>query len=393
MTLRVLCITPWFPQHREDQMGNFIFDSVEALSQHNCKVFTAVTHSIKSSNLIEALFKNHDFSPSHFLPALEVKNIYYWSIPRNYIRHLSNIFYRKRVKNRLVKFVVKNHIDIIHAHTEIAGLAAMDIGIETNIPWVVSIHGSNRAKGLLKSKAHEQDIKKMLRSANKVLLVGKPIWKEFSEIAGSDRNFQILFNGVRLKKAKKEISIFSKDIIRFVSVSNLHKEKGVDITLSALSKLKNNGFDCWQYDVIGDGYQREELESLVSQFGLQNHVKFYGAMNHDEVLENLTKADVFVLPSYREAFGVAYLEAMASGLLTVAVDGQGASSFITHNESGLLVEPCNSESLFECLGRVFNEQEFLREVAKKGQNQVYRDFSWSNHAKRLMQIYETLSVG
>jgi len=392
MTLRVLCITPWFPQHREDQMGNFIFDSVEALSKQDCKVFTAVTHSIKSSNVFEALLKKHDFSLCQFLPKVEVKNIYYWSIPRNYIRHLSNILYRKTVKDRLVKFVKQYKIDIVHAHTEIAGLAAMDIGIETNTPWVVSIHGSNRAKGLLKNKTHEQDIKKMLRSANKVLLVGKPIWKEFSDIASSDTNFRILFNGVRLKKAKKELSILSNDIVKFISVSNLHKEKGVDVTLSVLARLKNEGYGCWQYDVIGDGYQRDELESLARQFGLKNHVKFHGAMNHDEVLENLTKADVFVLPSYREAFGVAYLEAMASGLLTVAVEEQGASGFIIHNKSGLLVKPRNSESLYKCLKRTFDEQDLLRKMAKTGQNHVYNDFSWSNHANKLMQIYESLLV-
>jgi glycosyltransferase involved in cell wall biosynthesis len=70
---------------------------------------------------------------------------------------------------------------------------------------------------------------------------------------------------------------------------------------------------------------------------LDSKVELAGARPHEEIPQYLAAADVFILPSYREAFGIAYLEAMAAGLLVVGVRDQGPSAFIEHGISGLLV--------------------------------------------------------
>ena len=104
---------------------------------------------------------------------------------------------------------------------------------------------------------------------------------------------------------------------RLISVGNLQAGKGIDLVLRALADLNAAGHRDWTYRIIGDGPLRSELESLAASLGLTRQVVFSGSVQHQDVEAALREADIFVLPSWREAFGIAYLEAMACGLLTM----------------------------------------------------------------------------
>ena len=90
--------------------------------------------------------------------------------------------------------------------------------------------------------------------------------------------------------------------------------------------------------MIGDGKERKTLEKI------DKNVKFLGSLPHDKVLEKMRENDIFVLPSVGETFGMVYLEAMASGCITVCTKGDGVDGIIKNGENGFLVEP-NSNSV------------------------------------------------
>ena len=99
--------------------------------------------------------------------------------------------------------------------------------------------------------------------------------------------------------------------------------------------------------VIGDGKERKTLEKI------DKSVKFLGSLPHDKVLEKMRENDIFVLPSVGETFGMVYLEAMASGCITVCTKGDGVDGIIKNGENGFLVEP-NSNSVKETLLNIKN---------------------------------------
>jgi len=91
--------------------------------------------------------------------------------------------------------------------------------------------------------------------------------------------------------------------------------------LEALGKIINKlNFN---YTVIGDGPMMNSLMESASRLGLNEHVHFMGRQNHDTVIEFMKKSDIFILPSYNEAFGVVYLEALACGCAVIGVRTQG----------------------------------------------------------------------
>jgi glycosyltransferase involved in cell wall biosynthesis len=104
----------------------------------------------------------------------------------------------------------------------------------------------------------------------------------------------------------------------------------------------------------------------------------------------LRDAHVFVLPSYREAFGIAYLEAMACGLLTIGVEGQGPSAFIISGKTGLLVPPQEVAALAACLRSVLEHPGRFSKIAAAGRKHVAQEYTWLRHAERLTEVYREI---
>ena len=128
--------------------------------------------------------------------------------------------------------------------------------------------------------------------------------------------------------------------------------------------------------------------SLVNKLSLTKHVFFAGLCSHDKVCQQLKYADVFCLPSYREAFGIAYLEAMAYGLLAIGVEGEGPQAFIKHQETGLLVKPQDLDDLQMTLLQVFRQPKQMHKIAQQGRKLVLEQFTWKKHAPNLIKVYQ-----
>ena len=383
MRLRILCLTPWFPNAPGMREGNYIYDSVVAVRAEDVSVNVLLARAWKPWPQTEPTY-------SSFLPDLELQLLRYPSIPRDFFSGLSNRMRFVALLNRVVSYGIRHKVQLIHAQTEafaeVASVAAQVLGI----PSVVTIHGVNTSHRYLGTTGQRAYFRRALRACDNVVLVGEPIREFFVEIAGADTNFTVIHNGYSLLPISRRTKILVNPKIHFVSVSNLHEGKGIDLTLAALVRLRASGIKNWTYTIVGDGDQRNALERLVDEYKLAPLVRFAGAVEHAAVSPYLSEADIFVLPSYREAFGVAYLEAMASGLLAIGVEGQGAAEFIRHGENGLLAKPKNSDDLADQLRFAIENPDVARSFAEAGKKTAEEDFTWPRHAKALHGLYRDL---
>ena len=382
VSLKVLWLTSSFPTHPENGKNLYLWHPLEALKK------LGVTPVVLNMQPWKPIIK-HSIDRAQF--SIDIKNHYYFSIPRHYFRSISNYFYLFKTVRVIKKLNKLHHFDVIHAHGEIAGLAAVKISKQLNIPAVVTIHGIDMCKRVWSGFSGKQ-FEKMFNRVGKIIYVGESLKKYFQNKLDGDPNFCVLHNGFRMPSSQQlEKRVFeNKKTIHLISVSNLHEGKGVDLTLRALICLKNQGIDNWFYTIIGDGDQKNYLEGIIAQFDLSNQVRLIGACLHEIVYEHLQKSDVFCLPSYREAFGIAYVEAMAQGLLTIGVKGQGPQAFIEHGKTGLLIEPQNTDDLVQALHLAITQFQNMKEVAYAGQQYVLENFTWETHAEKLFTIYEEI---
>lgn len=381
--MRILCLTPWFPNAPGEREGNYIHDSVMALREQNIEVKVLLSRAWKPWQRNEPDYQT-------FPTDLSLEMVYYLSIPRDYLRTMSNWLLFFGLYRKTMKYARRHGVQLIHAHTEALAEVASAVASRLNIGSVVTIHGINTSHRFLGTTEQKEYFRKSLNACDRVVLVGEPLREYFASITGRDDHFRVVHNGFRLLDACGKREICTGRIKRLISVSNLHEGKGIDLTIRALAMLQEHGISDWSYHIVGDGYMRAELEQLVQSLNLQKKITFVGAVEHAEVARHLEQADLFVLPSYREAFGIAYLEAMACGLLVIGVEGQGAAEFIRHRENGLLTKPKDIDDLAGHIRFAMVSPEMTQRMAEAGCDTAMHDFNWTTHATALCSVYREL---
>ena len=142
--------------------------------------------------------------------------------------------------------------------------------------------------------------------------------------------------------------------LRLLSVARMESSegyKGIDTTLEAVALLKASGVDL-EYTVVGDGDDRRRLGRLCVNLGLQDSVRFLGAVSYEVLGREYGSCDVFVLPSSREGLGIVYLEAMSYGKPVVALHAGGVADVVVHETNGLLVSEQTAEAVGAAIGRL-----------------------------------------
>ncbi len=137
----------------------------------------------------------------------------------------------------------------------------------------------------------------------------------------------------------------SSDLVRIVYAGNLIKLKNVDVIIKALSQTDLN----YQFDIIGDGPEMENLKVLADN---NPRIEFKGRMSREQTVLKMREADIFIMVSSPETFGLVYLEAMAQGCITVGSKNEGIDGVIIDGKNGFLVNPGNVNELAECIKKI-----------------------------------------
>lgn len=173
-----------------------------------------------------------------------------------------------------------------------------------------------------------------------------------------------------------------------LSVSRLdvtERDKGIIDVIYALSKLN---IDNLIYKIVGDGNDRKYLESIVSDLNVGHAVEFAGRISDEGLLEAYQSADIFILPSSKEGFGIVYLEAMLFQLPVIAAKEKGALDVVEDGVNGLLCDFGDRKSIKGCIDKLINDSCLRSEMGKKGYEYVTEDgkFSYESYLSRVNSL-------
>jgi glycosyltransferase involved in cell wall biosynthesis len=227
----------------------------------------------------------------------------------------------------------------------------------------------------------------LYKFANKVICVSQSVKDYLIKIGEiSDEKGEVIYNPVSSpsKLQKQNQSSFT-----IVSVGRLEKGKNQQLILKALHQLEDKSI---QLILVGDGTERGSLDELIHNLNLQERVRITGFVSEPELF--LAQADLFVLPSISEGFGIAAVEAMLLGVPCLCSQVGGIPEFVVDGKTGWLFDPENQKEFIDKFHIILKMDKKIRdEIGIKGRESVVERFSEEIYIKNLERLYHKISTG
>jgi glycogen synthase len=169
-------------------------------------------------------------------------------------------------------------------------------------------------------------------------------------------------------------------------VGRLTHQKGCEFLIRAIPSLAK--YNNVKLVTVGDGYMRGELENIAQATGEGWRVRFTGFMPDSEVVDLMMSADVMVIPSVYEPFGVVALEAMAAKVPIVASEVDGLAEIIKHEYNGILTYPKDPSSISWGISRILSDPANTQRLVENGTKELACKYTWDAVAALTLECYK-----
>ena len=236
-------------------------------------------------------------------------------------------------------------------------------------------------------------VRRVLRQADVLAAVSNDLAKRAVEMYGLKREVEVVSLGMSPPDLAEPLPRcdlgLRNDRTYLISVGRLVRRKNLSVLLRALASV---GDGAVELIVVGDGPEREPLEALARTLGLSDRVHFKGYVEEVDKHRLLQAADVFVLPSLHEAFGLVYLEGMHAGLPVVATRPGGQEDYLIDGETGYLVASDDVLALTAAIRQLTSDQGLRRRMGARAK-EVAQRFTVASAAARYETIFAGLAAG
>jgi N-acetyl-alpha-D-glucosaminyl L-malate synthase BshA len=171
-----------------------------------------------------------------------------------------------------------------------------------------------------------------------------------------------------------------------IHVSNFRKVKNIPVVLEVFSEVKKTLPT--RLVLVGDGPEREAIERRAAELGVAEDVVFLG--DQEYVAEILPAADVFLLPSEHESFGLAALEAMSCGVPVVGSRVGGLHEVVTDGATGYLCDPHDAGCMTQLVLSLLTDDDFRRDMGARARDRAKRDFGRDRIVEQYLDVYKRL---
>jgi teichuronic acid biosynthesis glycosyltransferase TuaC len=391
--MRVCVVAEYYPRRRDPVLGVWAHRQALAARDAGAEVRVLALErpvppasALASAPKLARAVAGAVTQPRHDeLDGLEVEYVRFLSPPRERSYPTWDRWARGPLGKALAKLHADWPLDLVHAHYALpAAGAALAFTEQEGLPLAVSVHGGDVLGPLVSTPQARARVGGVLRRASVVLCNSKDTLIRCSSLTGSAARMTVVHLGAEApadpppKRDQPAIATLGHVVPR---------KRHVDV-LRAVTVLRTR-FPDLRWVVIGDGPERPALERLAAQLGISDSIEWLGQLAPDEALAELGRCHVMALPSLDEAFGVAYVEALACGLPAIGCEGEGGPEEIaTFGDGMLLVPPRDPDALAERIAELLGDAHELDQLSVAARHTAVDEFSWDRCGRATLKAYE-----
>ena len=279
--------------------------------------------------------------------------------------------------------------DVIHANWSVTGVIAGLAGALTATPCITTLRGTDIALSE-RSRVFRAVLKICAHLNQRLVAVGEGLRERAAEaLSRSASSITFIPNGVSTAFFQIAPPV-AQPCLRLVTVGSLVPVKGIDTLLEALA-LFDQAIN-WQLTLIGDGPEREHLESDARKHQIDGRICFVGALAPAAIPQALAKHEIFILPSRSEGRSNALIEALAAARAVVASDIPAVSELVIDGKNGLIFPVDDALALATQLCRLHENPAMVARLGEAGRASV-TGLSWKETGRRYAALYRELIGG
>ena len=296
---------------------------------------------------------------------------------------------------RLIRDICKKEeADVIHAHnlyyfTTIAASANKKL---VKLPLVTTLHigTTSRLDGSMRllTKIYERTVGKWILDRSDHIIAVSDAVKRYARALNVDEwKISVIPNGIDLCENSPNLRNEKKTHVRVAFVGRLISNKGPQYLLQAAPSVLHD-FPEVEFLIVGGGPLHSTLQSYAETLGVSKSVRFLPAVPSTSAF--LRECDIYVRPSLTEGMPLTVLEAMASGVPTIATRIEGTREIIAHGKTGFLVDPKNVEQLRFYISKLVRDPKLRIRIGSQAREAMEKHNDWAAVASQTSKVYENV---
>ena len=294
--------------------------------------------------------------------------------------------------------------DLLHSHYWLSAWTGTELARRWGVPHVTMFHTLGEVKNRCGAPGRESDLRieverQATAAADRIVAASEDERQHLVTLYGADpRHISIIPCGVNTSlfhpqpkaEARELLGLNGRWVVLFVG--RMDPLKGLDILLQAAQRLSAEAPDLEVVVVGGDATPESEearVRALARDLGLAGGVRFVGAVPQDDLPRYYNAADVCVVPSFYESFGLVAVEALACGTPVIASQVGGLPKVVRHGENGLLVPERTPAAFAAAIGRLYRDDAARLALAARARASV-EPLVWGAVARRIAELYCSL---
>jgi D-inositol-3-phosphate glycosyltransferase len=328
-------------------------------------------------------------------------------VPRDEIFGYASTFVEE-----LIKFQKQNGIEyrLVHTNYWISSWVGMELKKRQPLKQVHTYHslGAVKYKSIntipMIASTRLSVEKTLLETADRVVATSPQEQEDMRSLVSTKGNIDIIPCGTDIRRfgsldkqtARSAIGIDPDALVVFY-VGRFDERKGIETLVRAVGQSQLRGHKNLKLIIGGgsrpgqsDGIERERIEKIVDELGMRDITTFPGRLSDDILPAYYTAADVCVVPSHYEPFGLVAIEAMACSTPVVASDVGGLQFTVVSEQTGLLAPPKDEAAFAQAIDRILSNPEWRNQLGQQARVRVEDMFSWDGVARQLSDLYTKL---